>query len=1091
MSLRPALRRRIAALLAVTFAVAPLMAPLTVAAAPPLAARDLREVPIEEVTSGNKIALIVGCAKYAKTLPLDYTTNDATALADFLIRKWGFKTEDVHLLVDGASDSAFLPTRGNLLDQIDWLVSRANENSDVVVFFSGHGIIQDDENYLVPVDANPKRIQEDCIASTKKIVNALEIRNPRRALIFLDACRNFGKGSATAQGPNPANSRIGRMELVANLSRTPGRRIPYRRTFTCAAPLPAVTNLARFSSCRPTEKSLEDPDLQHGVFSYYLLKGLNGERKAAEENTGEITFDSLSTFVQQSVYQYVRQRGGSQTPMGNATSGSRLVLGRAFPPPPDKSEQEKEEATQQTMLSLFKGQVNTAYTLLAQGKPEAAEGVVTSLIEQDKLAPALHFVRSSPDVHFILGRCQAERTRDPDLNGALRELQTAQTLNPNLAGLSDTLSAVAKQMKQPAEDPMALAREAVTLAQAGQLADAEAKARALLAKNPPDAAQAQAHYVLGLTLRGAKTDEETLRLARTELDRALQLDPALAGAAAAKRELLDLLVKNAQSADAEKLANDAERLVDGRQFLDAESRARQALDSASPGAKTTFVARSNYVLGRVAQSRGAYDEALSRYATAVSIDPTFDASVRQWRSQAEAEKANQAATARRTRDAQALFEAAKSGPAPDLDARANTLLAAKSDDPNVNALAHFALGQGRFAAKEYDAAIREYQEANRLAPSLSEARVGVQLALKEKGVAETQTATTALVADMDRLATAGNLTEAETKARTLLATSVAEPAVNARAHVTLGRAFQTRHRADDARAEFQTALALDPANADAKPLLSAAQAALDRDAAAQIAAQAYTHLVHEEYLDAKLKADEALEKDNRNAQAHAARGLAMLALYEDPDRQRQGAQDIQDAQQTDPDASLVHVALAAPYWNAWDQDRAAFTGTQDLENANYRSLEKQFQLALKGDPKSLLALNGLGAAYSTLGVIYFRRAQPKTAKEKLDKALMAKANQLFDKAEAIFKQALAVDDQFAGPYINLGNVNFMRGQMEAAEANYRKAIPLAPKNAQVHGELAGTLYRQNRLPEATAEAQTALRMGLKDHWVYPLLKITP
>src|SRR5260370_42426621 len=49
------------------------------------------------------------------------------------------------------------------------------------------------------------------------------------------------------------------------------------------------------------DSSWEDPKLEHGRFSYYVLKGLQGDPDATDAETGLITFASLYNYVKEHV----------------------------------------------------------------------------------------------------------------------------------------------------------------------------------------------------------------------------------------------------------------------------------------------------------------------------------------------------------------------------------------------------------------------------------------------------------------------------------------------------------------------------------------------------------------------------------------------------------------------------------------------------------------------------------------------------------------------------------------------------------------------------------------------------------------------
>ena len=70
---------------------------------------------------------------------------------------------------------------------------------------------------------------------------------------------------------------------------------------------------AIITASRPAEVSLELPELEHGLFSYYLIAGLKG---AADLNRdGMVTLQELYEYVEQQVSSKSRSVGGNQHPV--------------------------------------------------------------------------------------------------------------------------------------------------------------------------------------------------------------------------------------------------------------------------------------------------------------------------------------------------------------------------------------------------------------------------------------------------------------------------------------------------------------------------------------------------------------------------------------------------------------------------------------------------------------------------------------------------------------------------------------------------------------------------------------------------------
>ncbi|AZV81012.1 peptidase C14, caspase catalytic subunit p20 (plasmid) [Parasedimentitalea marina] len=135
----------------------------------------------------RRIALVMGMSEY-QTLPsLDNTGNDAVAMAATLERI-GF---DVTLSVDAG------------VAEIEQLLEDFSFRSEVadlaLIYFAGHGIEVQGENFLIPVDAavNSNLDVQRQSMSLKRLLSAVD-RARKMRIVILDSCRNNPLGDAIA-----------------------------------------------------------------------------------------------------------------------------------------------------------------------------------------------------------------------------------------------------------------------------------------------------------------------------------------------------------------------------------------------------------------------------------------------------------------------------------------------------------------------------------------------------------------------------------------------------------------------------------------------------------------------------------------------------------------------------------------------------------------------------------------------------------------------------------------------------------------------------------------------------------------------------
>ena len=131
----------------------------------------------------NRLALVIGQSAYRAVTALPNPANDANAISK-LLTDAGF---DVTLAAD--------LTQKDMNEKVgDFAAKIATRGPDTValLFYAGHGLQVDGENYLVPVDVDPKRETDIPLQAVRlnDVLNTLNAVPSRMRLLLLDACRN-------------------------------------------------------------------------------------------------------------------------------------------------------------------------------------------------------------------------------------------------------------------------------------------------------------------------------------------------------------------------------------------------------------------------------------------------------------------------------------------------------------------------------------------------------------------------------------------------------------------------------------------------------------------------------------------------------------------------------------------------------------------------------------------------------------------------------------------------------------------------------------------------------------------------------------
>jgi hypothetical protein len=248
----------------------------------------------------DRWAVVIGVGQYehAQIPQLRYTVSDAEAIYRILTGPGGFKKEHVLLLTDKTERK---PTLRNLKWALGTFLARSAKKDDtVLIFYAGHGAPEVDPRgverdglakYLIPIDADPDDLYSTALPmdELQTIFSRIEAE---RVVAFLDSCYSGAAGGRTFASKKTRDISVDDL-FLDRLARAKGRAI--------------------VTASRPSEVSLELPELGHGIFTYYLIQGLQG---AADLNRdGVVSLQELYEYVEQQVTRKSRAVGGNQHPV--------------------------------------------------------------------------------------------------------------------------------------------------------------------------------------------------------------------------------------------------------------------------------------------------------------------------------------------------------------------------------------------------------------------------------------------------------------------------------------------------------------------------------------------------------------------------------------------------------------------------------------------------------------------------------------------------------------------------------------------------------------------------------------------------------
>ena len=271
------------------------------------------------------------------------------------------------------------------------------------------------------------------------------------------------------------------------------------------------------------------------------------------------------------------------------------------------------------------------------------------------------------------------------------------------------------------------------------------------------------------------------------------------------------------------------------------------------------------------------------------------------------------------------------------------------------------------------------------------------------------------------------------------------------AHFQLAYAYTGLNRAEEARAEYERCVVLDPKMAEAQ--LNLGILLLEKDAARAVVPLR--------------RAVDLMPNQSR------PRFLLGVALERSGDL-----------------AGAAESFEAASHLNAGDTEALAHLGGVYLQLKKPAEAEKKFRAVLESQPKSALALRGLAlsldAENKPEAVEAYRNylaANPQDTTMRVRFVQLLIANKQFDEALAESEKSAGGQASSLDALRLRADILIGQNKFEEAIATLKQAISVAPKDAQLHGGL-GRLYLQKRdFPDAERELKIAVQLD-KGNVVY-------
>jgi len=191
-----------------------------------------------------------------------------------------YKNLELHTLFDAEA------SRENILKELDELSSKIHPEDVFIFYYAGHGSMVDDQFFFIPSESlrlydlgalQKEAIEASLLQDKFKNIQAL------KQLIVMDACQSGGSVELLA------TRGAAEEKAIAQLSRSAGIHVM------------ASAGSEQFAS--------EFAELGHGIFTYLLIKGLQGDADGAPKD-GKVTIYELKGYLDDQVPEMTRKMKG-------------------------------------------------------------------------------------------------------------------------------------------------------------------------------------------------------------------------------------------------------------------------------------------------------------------------------------------------------------------------------------------------------------------------------------------------------------------------------------------------------------------------------------------------------------------------------------------------------------------------------------------------------------------------------------------------------------------------------------------------------------------------------------------------------------
>ena len=238
-------------------------------------------------------AVVIGIEEYPNFPNVEYALRDSKKIKSYLVESMGYLEHNIVLINNQDA------TRSGIEVRIEeWLPTqvKGHPDAEVFVYYGGHGTydLESNNTYLVPYDGNTAFVMGTTY-SLERLYEKLGNLPVKQVTVVIDSCFSGVGGRSVIQ--KNAKAHLGNIKTTQVTS----------------------PNLIVFTSSDAKEISSGYMEKRHGLFTYFFLKGLQGE--ADSNGDGTISYKEQYKYGKAMVQTEARRNNRDQNPQVLVSQG--------------------------------------------------------------------------------------------------------------------------------------------------------------------------------------------------------------------------------------------------------------------------------------------------------------------------------------------------------------------------------------------------------------------------------------------------------------------------------------------------------------------------------------------------------------------------------------------------------------------------------------------------------------------------------------------------------------------------------------------------------------------------------------------------